>query len=398
MDSVRAHVAGEANLLRIPIAVRPNLAEVAAENGFEFHTIDGDVYWDESAYYQFTLSQIENDLEDPTEALHQMCLDLVAEVVRDQQLMERLAIPKHYWDAIANSWNNGYPSLYGRMDFSYNGKSPAKLLEYNADTPTSVYEAGAFQWIWLAQQVDAGKLSRHADQFNSIQEKLIQRFADLNGLPITFTCCRDSDEDRGTVAYLEDCARQGGVATRFIYLDDIGINDRGQFIHQDDSQIQALFKLYPWEMMFTDSFGHYLPNAECHFLEPMWKAILSNKGILPLLWQRHENHPNLLPAYFADEAPSLQGDYVRKPLFGREGANIEWLRDGQASLSSPDQGYGAEGYIIQQAAPLPKFDGNHTLIGSWVVDNQPAGLTIREDNSAITQDSSRFVPHIILGD
>ncbi|MBW8190140.1 glutathionylspermidine synthase family protein [Neiella marina] len=385
-------------MLRIPIAVRPNLAEVASQNGFDFHTIDGDVYWDESAYYQFTLSQIENDLEDPTEALHQLCLDLVNDVVRDQQLMERLAIPPHYWDAIANSWNNGYPSLYGRMDFSYDGKSPAKLLEYNADTPTSVYEAGAFQWIWLAQQVDAGLLSRNADQFNSIQEKLIQRFAELKSLPITFTCCRDTDEDRGTVAYLEDCARQGGVATRFVYLDDIGINDRGQFIHQDDSPIKALFKLYPWEMMFNDSFGHYLPKSDSHFLEPMWKAILSNKGILPLLWQRHPNHPNLLPAYFADESPDLSGDYIRKPLLGREGANIEWLRDGQSAWASSDQGYGEEGYVLQQAAPLPQFDGNHTLIGSWLVDDKPAGLTIREDNTAITQDTSRFVPHIILGD
>ncbi|GGA69361.1 hypothetical protein GCM10011369_08770 [Neiella marina] len=383
-------------MLRVPIAVRPNLEQLAAEFGFNFHTIDGDVYWDESAYYQFTLQQIEQDLEAPTEELHQMCLDLVGEVVASQELMEKLAIPAHFWDAIANSWNNGYPSLYGRMDFSYDGKSPAKLLEYNADTPTSVYEAGFFQWVWLQQQVDAGRLSRESDQFNSIQEKLVARFADLSSLPITFTCCRDSDEDRGTVAYLEDCARQGGVATRFIYLDEIGINDRGQFVQQDDSAIQALFKLYPWEMMFEDSFGHYIPNSECHFLEPLWKCVLSNKAILPLLWQRHKDHPNLLPAYFTSDASSLNGSYVRKPLFSREGANIRIEQNGQLIAESRGD-YGDEGYIYQAYQPLPKFADNYTLIGSWVIDNQAAGLTIREDNSLITQDSSRFVPHIILG-
>lgn len=383
-------------MLRVPIQVRPNLAQIAEEFGFRYHTMDGELYWDESAYYQFTLQQIENDLEDPTEELHAMCLELVDEVCRSEQLMQQLAIPEFIWDAIADSWRNGYPSLYGRMDFSYDGQSAAKLLEYNADTPTSLYEAGFFQWIWLEHQVDAGLLPRGADQFNSIQEKLILRFGELNQLPITFSCCKETEEDRGTVAYLEDCAHQGGVNTRFCYIEDLGINDQSQLVLPDDTEVKALFKLYPWEFMFEDEFGAYLPRCKSHFLEPLWKAILSNKGILPLLWQRYPNHPNLLPAYFTDEAPALSGDWVKKPLFGREGANISWLREGDVLLHSGDQGYGQEGYILQQAKPLPKFEKSHTLVGSWVVGNSTAGLTIREDQSMVTEDSSRFMPHIIL--
>ena len=40
--------------------------------------------------------------------------------------------------------------------------------------------------------------------------------------------------------------------------------------------------------------------SKVQLIEPPWKAILSNKGVLPLLWQRHEGHPNLLPAFFDD--------------------------------------------------------------------------------------------------
>ena len=61
-------------MLRREIKQRPDLDKIALECGFNFHTIDGEVYWDESRYYQFTLAQIENDLEKPTKDIHDMCL------------------------------------------------------------------------------------------------------------------------------------------------------------------------------------------------------------------------------------------------------------------------------------------------------------------------------------
>ena len=54
---------------RVPVAPRDDWKDTAIQHGFDFHSIDGDPYWDESAYYQFTLKQIENDLEDPVEAV-----------------------------------------------------------------------------------------------------------------------------------------------------------------------------------------------------------------------------------------------------------------------------------------------------------------------------------------
>ncbi len=377
--------------------IRPDLKQQAKQFGFEFATIDGDIYWDESAYYQFTLNQIERDIEDPTNELEQMCLELVDKVVNSESLLQQFALPEPYWDLIRNSWRQKEPSLYGRMDFSYDGKNPAKLLEYNADTPTSIYEAAFFQWLWLEQQVDRGELPRQADQFNSIQEALIERFSQLDiKQQLNFCYSQDSIEDKGTVTYLQDCAYQAGLATALFAIEHIGVDDKGQLTDPEDRPINHIFKLYPWEDMFSDEFGRYINTTHTRFIEPEWKSILSNKAMLPLLWQMFPGHPNLLPSYFVgQEGDGLENGYVQKPIFSREGANITWHHPNKGRVHSSGS-YGSEGYIVQALAPLPVFSGNHTLIGSWVVGHQSCGITIREDNSPITQDTSRFIPHIIL--
>jgi glutathionylspermidine synthase len=379
---------------RVNSSPRPGWKAFAESVGFNFHTFDGEPYWDESAYYQFSLAQIEQDLEDPTVQLHQMALDLVDDIVSSEEKLTQLAIPEPFWDAVLASWRAKEPHLYGRMDFSYNGKGPAKLLELNYDTPTSLYETGFFQWVWLEDMLMRGALPQGADQFNSLQDKLQQAFSELNlPQPFYFASVTESIEDKGTIDYLMDIALQAGVNCRYIELEQLGEID-GQLVDLDGFPIQGLFKLYPWEFMLREDFASTILTSQTRFIEPLWKCLLSNKGILPLLWQKYQGHPNLLPAFF-DDASSLQNGWLRKPLLSREGANIELLTaDGK--LVKQDGPYNDSGYIRQQLAPLPQFDNNYTLIGSWVVGDSAAGIGIREDNSLITKDSSRFFPHIIL--
>lgn len=384
---------------RVAIAERPNWRDRAAELGFTFHSPNGEPYWDETAYYAFTLDEIENGIEAPTAELDQMARQLVDRVVRSEELLTRLAIPESAWDSVRTSWHRNAPSLYGRFDLSFDGAGPAKLLEYNADTPTSLYEAAAFQWFWLEDQIAAGKLPAGADQYNSIHEKLVARFAELAGQGTLHLACIDqSIEDRGTIAYIDECARQGGFATKFIAMSDIGLGTDGQFYDLENEPIQRLFKLYPWEWMFGETFADALLRSNTGMLEPPWKAVLSNKGILPLLWEMAPGHPNLLPSYFEGDprAAELGGGYALKPLFSREGANIELVRDGR--VIDRDAGpYGREGRVVQALAPLPCQDGNHAVVGSWVIAGKPAGLGVREDKSAITKNTSRFLPHAIIG-
>jgi glutathionylspermidine synthase len=383
---------------RLACTERDDWRLTAEQTGFEFHTIDDERYWDERACYAFTLDEIENQIEAPTAEIDAMCLELVGCAVDDEEYLSRLKIPESFWPLISESWHRDEASLYGRLDLRFDGSGPAKLLEYNADTPTSIFEAAVFQWTWLEQAIERHIIPGHADQFNSIHERLIEAWNRLGaGRHLHLTGTTDNPEDAGTLTYLEDTARQAGLGTTLIDIEDIGLRDDGCFVDLDDRPMGLVFKLYPWEWMFHDEFGARLAKAPTRWIEPPWKALLSNKGILPLLWEMFPDHPNLLPAFFDDDpnAAHLGTSFVRKPLFSREGANVTLVSDGMTVMEQQGP-YGAEGFVRQALAPLPNFSGQYPVIGSWLIDHAPCGLSIREDENPITGNTSRFLPHAIL--
>ena len=384
---------------RIPVTERPDLERAAAEHGLEFHAGKGITGWDESAYYQFTLAQIEKDLEGPAEEIEGLCFQVVERAVNDEAILRRLGIAENFWDYVADSWRHGEKNLYGRMDLSYDGAGPAKLLEYNADTPTALYETAVFQWEWLEQATEQGLIPGGCDQFNDLHEAIVQTIPLLGLEGLThFACNQDIEDDKGTLEYLEECAREAGLETSFLAMEDIGIDDQQRFTDLDDRVITTLIKLYPWEWIMAEAFGRHVPASGVRFIEPPWKAIVSNKGLLPLLWEMFEGHPNLLPAYFEGDpgAAEIAGDCVRKPLWSRQGANIEIIADGKTLFRS-DGPYSGEDHIVQGFHPLPEFGGNYPLVGCWLVASKAVGLCVREDRNLVTGKDARFIPHVILG-
>jgi glutathionylspermidine synthase len=167
--------------------------------------------------------------------------------------------------------------LYSRLDLAYDGHGPAKLLENNADTPTSLYESAFWQWLWLQDNVDAGRLNRQADQFNSLQEKLVNRLAALRryyaGQTLHVACCQGTEEDRGTVQYMQDCATAANIDTRFVFVEDIGLSANGTFTDHLNTEIKWMFKLYPWEFMLREAFAQHLLHDSTRWLEPCGKAL-----------------------------------------------------------------------------------------------------------------------------
>jgi glutathionylspermidine synthase len=387
---------------RLAVTPRADWRETAEAHGFAFHSSDDVAYWDESACYRFTLAEIEDGLESPAEELEQMCFEIVERACADEAVLARLQIPEPFWDYVAGTWQGQEKNLYGRMDFGFDGTGPAKLYEYNADTPTSLYETAIFQWVWMEQAVERGIVPDGADQFNSLHEKLVEAFGrfGVEGI-LHLACARDSAEDLGTIEYLEDCARQGGLATQRMFVEEIGVSEDGWFTDPDDRAIATLFKLYPWEWLLREPFAEHIPGSNCRFIEPAWKSVLSNKGLLPLLWERFPGHPNLLPAVFEADAGAAGFDrpYVRKPIYSREGWNVEvvGVPGGAAPPAPADPGpYGGEGHVLQAWHPLPDFGGRRPMCGVWLVASQAAGLCIREGGGAVTTDDARFVPHYIL--
>ena len=368
-------------------------------SGFTFHTINGERYWDERAYYAFTLNEIERRIEAPTGEIDAMCLELVGRAINDEKYLRRLKIPEAFWPLLSESWRRRDASLYGRLDLSYDGWSPAKLLEYNADTPTSIFEAAVFQWTWLEQAMERNIIPKRADQFNSIHERLIDAWKKHRRREASASR-RDDRQCRG--------CRHAGLSA--------GHREPGRIAdHADGYQGRRTGRRWPLRRSrrprqssspsssipgngcFKTRSARNSSSAPTRWIEPPWKAILSNKGILPLLWEMFPKHPNLLPAYFEDDpkAAMLGSSFVRKPLYSREGANVALVSAG-TTLMEQQGPYGAEGFIRQAFAPLPSFSDQYAVVGSWLVDHTPCGLSIREDENPITGNTSRFLPHAIL--
>ena len=233
---------------RIACPERDDWHATAEAAGFDFHTIDGERYWDERAYYAFTLDEIERQIEEPTAEIDAMCLELVGHAIDDEEFLQRLKIPEAFWPLISKSWHQDEASLYGRLDLSFDGNGPAKLLEYNADTPTSIFEAAVFQWTWLEQAIERNIIPKRSDQFNSIHERLIDAWKKLGGgRHLHLAGMTESTEDSGTLSYLEDTASQAGLATTLIDVEQIGLREDGQFVDLDNREIELAFKLYPWD-------------------------------------------------------------------------------------------------------------------------------------------------------
>jgi glutathionylspermidine synthase len=395
-------------LQRVSLPERPNWKSKAEALGFRFHTMYGEPYWDETSAYVFSLEQVERDIEDPSTELHAMCLEAVDAILASEEMMARMGVPEAHRDMVGASRRRREPALYGRLDLAYRGAGQAKLLEYNADTPTSLYESAAFQWLWLEDMRASGQLKHDDDQFNGIHEALVARFAEIlpEGSHLHFASARDVEEDFATVEYLAWTAKEAGLVAHYVAIEDIGLTDAGQFCDGENRVIGALFKLYPWEEMLADPFAEAIAGANCRLIEPPWKALVSNKGILPVLWRLFEGHPNLLPAFFEDELSgpaamrsqeALARGRVTKPLFSREGASIRIEQPGRQTLASGDRSYDRHPKIIQAYEPLPTMNGMHPVIGAWIVGDACVGMGLREDASPITQNLSRFKPHFVRG-
>lgn len=376
---------------RIDVAPRPNWQDEMLRIGFDYHSVDGN-YWQDDACYVFSEAQID-EIERVTEELHQMYFAATRHVVQTGDYA-RLGVNDVAAALIESSFKSQEPTLYGRFDLCYDGTKTPKMYEYNADTPTSLFEGSVAQWYWL--QAQSGELG-DADQFNSIHERLMVEFKALKGeSPLYFTAVASNEEDYITTRYLQDVAVQAGLDTRFIDIHDIGHRTSdGKFVDLHDAPIRHLFKLYPWEWLVEEDFGKHILSSGTQFIEPAYKLLFSNKALLAVLWELFPNHPNLLPAYL-DES-HLSGDLVKKPFFSREGANISLHTS--AGIETTDGIYGKEGHVYQQAHDLPTFvnakgQTMHTLIGSWIVGHSAAGIGVREDYTAITKDTSLFVPHV----
>lgn len=352
-------------------------------------------YFSDDVYYQFTENQIENIYE-ATKELHNMCLDYVSNTIRKGDYVG-LGLNDTMIALIESSYQSTKDkSLYGRFDLAFNSElNTIKMLEYNADTPTSLYESSIVQWNWKQHYFS------HADQYNSIHEELIESWKKFPN-EMYFTAHDDAGkEDWITLYYLLDTYLSSGQNIgNSINLSEIGLNKFGKFVDTSDKEIKNIFKLYPWEFMQQEDFIGHIDSSDTNFIEPAWKLLLSNKSLLPQLWDLYKDHPLLLESHFEKDVNlSFLKGYIKKPLFSREGANVSSTNPldsrNRKYKTYSDALYDSSGYILQKDAKIQLQDGYTPVIGSWVVGNEPCGINIRED-IGFTRNTSAFVPHIFV--
>lgn len=378
---------------RVKIEPRKDYEKKIESLGFNFHTN----YWKENAYYSFTLKEIE-EIETASKECYWMYCKAVQYMI-DNNRLDELFIPKELQQSLIDSWNNDDLSLYGRFDFALiqeNGKLVPKLLEFNADTPTSLLEASVIQWDWIKERFP------NNDQFNSIHDALVTSWKDIhkeyNFDMYHFACNRDNVEDEETTQYLVATAMEAGLSTSEIEMEQLGYDeDTDAFWDPSDTKIECCFKLYPWEWLMSED-PDSIKGCSCKnikWIEPIWKAAMSNKAILTVMYELFPDSPYILKCKYNPVALDDFNNYCKKPIFSREGANIELYKDGKLIESSTDEGYGEEGYIYQEFVDIPKFDEKFPIIGSWIIGGEACGIGIRETSSRITDNMSEFIPHII---
>ena len=366
------------------------------EAGFDYHSLDGK-YWIDNYHIELKNKEVKA-MEDAANEVHAMCLEMVSENVRTGNL-EKYGLNRFIIAAMERSWKNKEFHLYGRFDFAYDGTGVPKMLEYNADTPTSLVETAIAQKSWQDMQLqEFGVKYEMCNRLEQAFKNRLSLWKKMNeGKNFYFSADELTIEDWGNVVALRNWAREVGINAENIDFQDLMYSeDKLEFQNKEGARIDALFKLYPWEFIFGEmNFGDYEVSTT-QIVEPMWKGMLSTKAILPMLWDMFKGHKNLMPAFFNEkEMLEVSNSYVKKPIYSREGANIEVIKN-SSLIDKADGDYGSEGYIYQEYAKMANLDNAWYIFGTWMVGDKMEGLAIREDKTVITKNTSFFVPHNIV--
>lgn len=386
---------------RLTFSERPHWQKRLEEAGFTWYapTPEHPVpYWGEEACYLFNPAQI-TQLQRSSQQMTDLVMQATDYAITHGRLTE-LGIPTFLHNAIRASWERDDPTIYMRLDIAWDGTStPPKLIEVNAQTPTSLIEASISQWQWLEDRQEAGQLPAQAGQWNTIHEALSEQWHYLQaarGVRQVHFCSGRLDEDIATVTYLRDLAQAASISTSFLAVDEVGSNpESAQLLDTWNLPIHNLMWLWPFEFAWESTDAPYVASTSTRFIEPLWKAVTGSKGLLALVHELNPGHPLLLPATLQSGGLGPDVEVVRKPLYSREGQNVQL--PGEAATPGD---YADLPLVEQQYTILPSFetaDGpRYPILGTWIAGDEVCGLGIREGRGRVTDNRATFVPHVVL--
>jgi len=385
--------------------VKPIEREVLEEIGLNWHTDS-----DGTAYIADELVEV-NDKE--AEAYYTAANELydmyveAAEYVVENDLFFDLGIPFNLIDVIKKSWENDvHWHIYGRFDLAggIDGK-PIKLIEFNADTPTGLFETAILQWALLkANNMDEER------QFNNVYEAVSENFKRLitleestvsfdenyDGWKILFSATEGIDEEEVTTKLLKRMADDAGFVTNYEFLDKVNFSEDGIFDSKDEAY-EYWFKLYPWEDIGIDEgelsiiLDDIMQNQKAIILNPAYTLLFQSKGMLKVLYDLYPDSPYLLKT--SDEP--LNGiSYVEKKMFGREGANTKIVDASGNVVEENDGEYDSHKSIFQEYVEFPQDSKGMSYQAGVFFSYEACGLSFRRGGK-ILDNMSKFVGHVL---
>jgi glutathionylspermidine synthase len=374
--------------------------------GFYWHTDPDSTPYVASEIVEITPDEADAYYEASNE-LYEMFVE-AGEYVIENELFHEIGIPFNLIDAVKMSWDNDiHWHLYGRFDFAggVDGK-PIKLIEFNADTPTSLFETSILQWAIL-------KLNNmeESHQFNNLYEALGDNFKRLvmmeddiedfenhyEGWKILFSSVKGNAEEESTVKLLQTIAKEAGFQTEFAYMEDVEFSGE-EGVFYKDVNYEYWFKLYPWEDIGIEEsdlamlLTQIMDNQKAIILNPAYTLMFQSKAFMKILWDLYPNHPLLLETDFEP----LQGiAQVEKKIFGREGANTIIVDENEKIMAETDGEYGEFASIFQEYVELPTDSKGDSYQAGVFFAFEGCGLGFRK-GGLIMDNYSKFVGHRVV--
>ena len=384
--------------------VQPLSIDYLQSLGFTWHTDSDNTHYISNKLVVLNEKEAQ-EYYDAANELYDMFVE-AGDYIIENNLFHEVGIPFNLVDLIKESWENDvHWHLYGRFDFAggVDGK-PIKLLEFNADTPTALFESAIIQWAILKQNG-----LEETNQFNFIYEALLDNFKrlvtlheDVNkfnelyeGWKFLFSSIRGSDEEELTVRLLEHIAKEVGYNTKFAYVDEVEFGDSG--IYYNNQKYELWFKLIPWEDIAIEEpdlavlLSSIIQNREAIVFNPAYTLMFQSKAILKILWDLYPNHPLLLETSFEPLEGKKQ---VRKPIFGREGGGVAIIEEDGTIIDEINNEYANHKMIYQEYIELPKDSKNNHYQAGVFFAYEACGIGFRSGGTII-DNMAKFVGHMI---
>ncbi len=376
------------------------------ELGFSWHTDNDGTKYVSDALVEVSQEEAENYYE-AVNTLYDMYVQ-AAEYVIENDLFFEIGIPFNLVDMIKKSWENDvHWHIYGRFDLAggIDGED-IKLIEFNADTPTGLFETALLQWALLKHNnMDEEK------QFNNVYEaisnnfkRLVTLFDDISefderydGWKILFSSISNNDEEEVTTKLLEQMANDAGFVTNFEFLENTHFDDDGIY-DANENPYEYWFKLYPWEDIAVDepelatTLTHIMQNQKAIILNPAYTLLFQSKGMMKILCDLFPDSPYLLKTSFEP----LQGiKQVEKSVFGREGANTAIVDKNNQLVEKTDGPYDNYKKIYQEYVEFPKDVHGEKYQAGVFFAYEACGLSFRKGGE-IMDNMSKFVGHVLV--